>query len=102
MDNIPVAETPGECLRRGNAMDAMADGFPALYMFQEALQERNDIPSDDTLIGLLTFRWTDGPHDIVCHNCLKRENHDSPGTLTQYCSECIADPDDPEGGKLVP
>lgn len=81
--------------------DAVADGFPMFHKFLEALQERNDIPSGDTLFGLLTFRWTDGPHDIVCRNCLKRKKSQL-GRELSFCVPCMENGENPKGGKLTP
>jgi len=73
---------------RLNQEDAVADGFDTTEEFIKAVMARNpkEYVQPSTLVALLTFEWTDGPHDVVCHDCLKAPSRSGARTT---CAECF-------------
>ena len=67
--------------------DARLDGFDTLPEFIRAVTERSPKKyiEPSTLVGLLTFEWTDGPYDVVCHHCMKKP---VIGPHVSHCWDC--------------
>lgn len=71
--------------------DAVKDGFKTLLEFQKALVIRNHKPTMfplKTRLVLLTWEWTDGPYDAVCHRCMKRARVGPHVDHCRLCCDC--------------
>lgn len=82
---------------------ARTDGFGTLDEFQEAIMKtgKGEKILADKGVLITMGEWLDGPHDIVCHNCLKRKKS-QPGRELSFCGPCMVNGENPKGGKLVP